>query len=132
MDKKYYKIDASKMPLGRIATRVSVVLRGKNDPSFSANVLPDHIVLVENAEKVNLSAKKELSKRYYHYSGYHGGLKTKKFAELKDLKPEEIIKSAIRGMLPKNRLQNEMLKNLKIFKGGIQGYEKETLIQIEE
>jgi len=132
MDKNYYIIDAGTMPLGRIATRIAVILRGKNSPSFMPNVLPCNVVVVINAEKVNLSANKELSKQYYNYSGYHGGLKTKVFSKLKEDKPEDIIKSAVKGMLPKNKLQKEFLKNLKIFRNSDHNLPIKNLIPIKE
>jgi large subunit ribosomal protein L13 len=131
-DKKYFVIDAGTMPLGRIATRVATVLRGKNSPTFMPNVLSGNIVVVINAGKVNLTARKELSKQYHHYSGYHGGLKTKVFSKLKEEKPEEIIKSAVRGMLPKNKLQKEFLKNLKIFRNSNHNLPVKDLTPIKE
>jgi large subunit ribosomal protein L13 len=132
MEKNYYIIDAGIMPLGRIATRIANVLRGKNSVSFMPNVLPGNVVVVVNADKVNLSAKKELSKQYHHYSGYHGGLKTKVFSKLKEDKPENIIKSAVKGMLPKNKLQKEFLKNLKIFRNADHNLSVKNLTPIKE
>jgi len=132
MEKKYFIIDAGIMPLGRIATRIANTLRGKNSPSFMPNVLPGNVVVVVNADNVNLSSSKETSKRYYHYSGYHGGLKTKVFSKLKEEKPEDIIKSAVKGMLPKNKLQKEFLKNLKIFRNTDHNLKAKNLIPIEE
>lgn len=131
-EKKYYIIDASLMPLGRMATSISTVLRGKNNVNFKPNVLPGNVVVVINASQVNLSANKELSKRYYHYSGYHGGLKTKTFSELKEKSPEDIIKLAVKGMLPKNKLQNELLKNLKVFRDANYEINAKNLIPIKE
>jgi large subunit ribosomal protein L13 len=132
MDKKYFIIDAGAMPLGRIATRIANTLRGKNSPSFAPNVLSGNVVVVVNANKVKLSSSKETSKQYYHYSGYHGGLKTKIFSELKENKPEDIIKFAVKGMLPKNKLQKEFLKNLKIFKTAEHNLPVKNLTPIKE
>lgn len=132
MDKKYFIIDAGTMPLGRIATRIANTLRGKNSPFFMPNVLPGNVVVVVNADKVNLSSSKETSKQYHHYSGYHGGLKTESFSKLKAEKPEDIIKFAVKGMLPKNKLQKEFLKNLKIFRSTDHNLAVKNLTPIEE
>jgi len=131
-EKKYFIIDASKMPVGRAATHIATVLRGKNSANFRPNSVPGNIVIVINASSVYLTAQKELSKQYYHYSGFHGGLKTKKFSELKNDSPDKIIRAAVKGMLPKNKLQNYFMKNLKIFSGNEHNFGNKNLIPIEE
>ena len=127
---KYYLVDASKQPLGRIATAVAVLLMGKNDPNFAPNVIADNLVVVINSDKLYLSGNKELSKKYYRHSGYHGGIKETDFADLKKTDSAEIIKKAVRGMIPHNRLESEIIKHLKIFKGTDHPYAKESLIEV--
>ncbi|MCX6812703.1 MAG: 50S ribosomal protein L13 [Candidatus Berkelbacteria bacterium] len=128
MEEKIYLIDASARPLGRMATEIAELLRGKNLPSFRPNVLPNAVVVVINAEKVFLSGNKESSKQYFSYSGFHGGIKMKKFSELKKSDPKEIIRKAVWGMLPKNKLQTEFIKKLKIFLDANHPYDKEKVI----
>ena len=84
MNKKYYIIDASKSPLGRIATQAAVLLRGKNQPTFAAHINPNQVVIITNADSVYLTGTKEESKRYYRHSGYPGGIKETTFKELKE------------------------------------------------
>jgi large subunit ribosomal protein L13 len=131
-DKKYYVIDAKAKPLGRISTKVASLLMGKNDPNFAPNVVPNNIVVVINAKDVYLTGTKELSKRYFHHSGFHGGIKEKSFSELKKNNPTEIIIKAVRGMIPRNRLAKDTLKNLKIFVDGTHPFSKENIVEIKE
>lgn len=126
---KYYLINASEKPLGRIATRAAFLLQGKNSVNWKPNAVADNIVIVTNASKVFLSGTKTDSKRYYHYSGYHGGLKTETFSELKEKNPQKLISHAIEGMLPKNRLRSALIKNLKIFLDENHSYQKEDVIK---
>lgn len=127
MNKKYYIIDASKSPLGRIATQAAVLLRGKNQPTFAAHINPNQVVIITNADSVYLTGTKEESKRYYRHSGYPGGIKETTFKELKEKDSTEIIKKAVRGMIPHNRLAAEIIKNLKVFKGNEHPFEKENI-----
>ena len=110
--KKYYLIDASKKPLGRVASKVAILLLGKNSVDFKKNLPANNIVVIVNTDNIYLSGSKSLSKQYFKYSGYHGGIKIKNYSELN---PSEVIKKAIYGMLPDNKLRKEMMKNLKIF-----------------
>lgn len=126
---KYYLLDASKKPLGRIATRAAFLLQGKNRAEFQPNVVAKHIIIIINAGKVYLSGTKNDSKQYYRYSGYHGGLKTETFSELKRENPVKIISHAVEGMLPKNRLKSILIKNLKIVLTENHPYTKEELIK---
>ena len=128
MNEKIYIIDAKKLPLGRTATMAAELLRGKNLPNFRPNVLPNATVLVVNAKDVFLSGTKELSKQYFHYSGYHGGIKMIKFSELKEKDPAEIIRKAVKGMLPKNKLQDQFMKKLKVLADASHGYKLDELI----
>ena len=117
IDKKWYLVDAEGKVLGRIVTEIANVLRGKNKPVFTPHVDTGDFVVVINADKVNLTGKKLLQKVYYRHSGYIGGLKTMTANEMLEKKPEEIIRHAVKGMLPKNRLGRQMLKKLKVYKG---------------
>lgn len=126
---KYYLIDASKKPLGRIATRVATLLQGKNQVHYQPNALANNIVIVINAEKIYLTGRKNDSKRYQRYSGYHGGIKTETFSNLKKKNPEKLISHAVEGMLPKNRLKSKLIKNLKITLAENHRYQKEKLIK---
>jgi len=128
-EKNYYLIDASKQPLGRIATKVASLLTGKNLVNFRPNIVPQNIVIVTNASKIYLSGTKNDSKRYQRYSGYHGGLKTETFKELKSENPQKLICHAVLGMLPKNRLRSEVMKNLKIYLDENHNQQKENIIE---
>lgn len=132
MDKKYYVIDLSTKPLGRVATKIADLLRGKNDPNFAPNIVPENYVIAINAKGVNLTATKEESKVYYNYSGFHGGLKEYKFKDLKKNKPSEIVIRAVKGMLPKNKLQDEFLKHLVISVDNNHKFANEKLIEVKE
>jgi large subunit ribosomal protein L13 len=115
--KKWFVVDAKDQVLGRLASRVASIIRGKNKAIFSPNADTGDFVIVVNAEQVKLTGKRELLKTYSHHSGFPGGLKTKSFEELMTLKPEFIIENAVKGMLPKNRLGNKLIKKLKVYKG---------------
>jgi len=128
--KKYYLIDASKKPLGRIATQAAVLLLGKNDPNYAPNIVANHLIIIINSDKLYLTGTKELSKKYYRHSGYPGGIKETDFADLKKTDSTEIVKKAIRGMIPHNRLESEVLKHLKIFKGSDHTFAKEKLEEV--
>lgn len=113
----WHLIDANNKIVGRLASEIAVLLIGKNKVNFVPNLdMGDNVVIV-NCEKVVLSGKKEDTKTYTRYSGFPGGLKKKSFQELKENKPEEIIKRAVSGMLPKNKLRDRRLTRLFIFKG---------------
>jgi large subunit ribosomal protein L13 len=103
--------------LGRVATEIANVLRGKNKPTFTPSVDTGDFVIVVNAEKIALTGKKFSDKTYYSHSGYVGGLKEISAAKLIEKKPEDLLKKAVKGMLPKNKLARHMLKKLKIYAG---------------
>jgi large subunit ribosomal protein L13 len=113
-NRQLHKIDATDQPLGRLASRVATLLRGKHKPSFVYNIDNGDFVHVENASKIKLTGKKLDQKKYYHHSGYPGGLKTKTLKELFEKNPAEVLKRAVYNMLPKNKLRKEMMKRLKI------------------
>ncbi len=110
-------VDAKDQVLGRLASRVASIIRGKTKPSFTPNADTGDFVVVINAEQVKVTGKREFLKTYVHYSGYPGGLKTRSYEELMAKKPEFIIENAVRGMLPKTRLGNQLIKKLKVYTG---------------
>ncbi len=116
-DRKWYLVDAKDQVLGRLATKIARIIRGKNKAIFTPNSDTGDFVVVINAEKVRMTGKRELLKDYFHYSGYPGGLKTRSFQELITKKPEFVIESAVKGMLPKNRLGKKLIKKLKVYSG---------------
>ncbi len=116
-DRRWYVVDAKDQVLGRLATKVARIIRGKDKPVFTPNADTGDFVVVINAEQVKVTGKREFLKKYIHYSGYPGGLKTRSFEELMAKKPEFIIESAVQGMLPKNRLGKKLIKKLKVYAG---------------
>ncbi|MCX6810877.1 MAG: 50S ribosomal protein L13 [Candidatus Berkelbacteria bacterium] len=130
MDTKYYLIDASKLPLGRFSTQAAFLLMGKNDPNYAPNVVANNVVIIINSDKLYLTGTKELSKKYYRHSGYPGGIKERDFADMKKSDSTEIIKMAIRGMIPHNRLETDLLKHLKIFKGSEHTFAKQKIEEV--
>ncbi|MFA6254566.1 MAG: 50S ribosomal protein L13 [Patescibacteria group bacterium] len=109
-----YKIDATAKILGRLASEISILLRGKNKPTFQHHIEGGNNIIVINAAKIKTSGKKLNQKVYYHYSGYPGGLKIKKMNEVFSKNPSEVLKRAVWNMLPKNKLRAKMIKRLKI------------------
>ncbi len=116
-NRKWYLVDAKDQVLGRLATKIAGVIRGKNKAIFTPNMDTGDFVVVINADKIKMTGKREELKTYSHYSGYPGGLKTRKYGEMLQKKPEFIIETAVRGMLPKNRLGSKLIKKLKVYKG---------------
>jgi large subunit ribosomal protein L13 len=113
----WYLVDVDNRVLGRVATEIANVLRGKNKPTFTPSVDTGDFVIVVNAEKIALTGKKFSDKTYYSHSSFPGGLKEISAAKLIEKKPEELLKKAVKGMLPKNKLARHMLKKLKIYSG---------------
>ncbi len=116
-DRKWHVIDAKDLVLGRLATKVATIIRGKHKPIFTPNMDTGDFVIVVNADKVKLTGKREDKKTYFSHSMYPGGVKIKTFAELKDKNPDFIIRNAVKGMLPKNRLGRKLIKKLKVYAG---------------
>ena len=117
VERKWYLVDAEGMTLGRLASQVAAVLRGKNKPIFTPHCdTGDHVIVI-NADKVVLSGKKLDQKKYYHHSGYPGGLKETPYRRLLAEKPEFAVKHAIVGMLPKGPLGRQMAKKLRVYAG---------------
>ncbi|PIP87265.1 50S ribosomal protein L13 [Candidatus Campbellbacteria bacterium CG22_combo_CG10-13_8_21_14_all_36_13] len=110
---KEYTIDAKGRKLGRLATEIAVLLIGKNEPNFKTNVLPDVNVFVTNVDLMDIDDKKASTKKYYRYSGYPGGQKAETLAQVRDKKGTgEVLKTAVYGMLPINKLRKERMKKL--------------------
>lgn len=116
-DRKWYLIDATDQVLGRLATKIARIIRGKNKATFTPNADTGDFVIVINADKIKVTGKRALLKTYTHHSGYPGGLKTRSFEELMAKRPEFVIESAVKGMLPKNRLGNKLIRKLKVYTG---------------
>jgi large subunit ribosomal protein L13 len=117
VERNWVLVDAEDMVLGRVATRIAHILRGKNKPEFTPHVDTGDFVVVVNADKVRLTGNKLDSKMYWRHSGYPGGIKGVSARELLKRKPEELLKNAVKGMLPKNRLGSRMLGKLKVYAG---------------
>lgn len=113
----WYLIDAQDMVLGRLATEVANVLRGKNKAIYTPSVDTGDFVIVVNAEKIALTGRKLSDKIYYSHSGFPGGLKEISAGDLLQKKPEDVIRKAVKGMLPKNKLARHMIKKLKVYAG---------------
>ena len=117
VDKKWYLVDAKDKVLGRLATQIAMRLRGKHKPIFTPHADTGDFIVVVNAEKVALTGKKLNDKIYYRHTGYMGGLKQISAKKLLEKKPEDLLRFAVKGMLPKNSLGRRQLKKLKIYKG---------------
>lgn len=117
IEKKWWLINAEGMVLGRLATKVAEILRGKNKPIYTPFFDTGDFVIIINAEKVRLTGKKEEQKIYYRHSGYMGGLKEISYKKMMTEHPERVVSHAVKGMLPKNRLNRKILKKLKIYAG---------------
>ncbi len=113
----WHVVDATDLPLGRLASEVATLLRGKHKPTFAPHIDGGDFVIVVNAEKVAVTSGKSQSKIYYRHSGYPGGIKAESFESLRLRRPEAIIERAVRGMLPKNKLGRQMARKLKVYAG---------------
>ncbi len=110
-------VDAEGKTLGRLATQVADLLRGKRKPTYTPHVDVGDFVVVVNAEKIRVTGDKLAAKRYYRHSGYPGGLRSRTLGEMLERRPEEVIRKAVRGMLPRNRLGRKQLTKLKVYAG---------------
>jgi len=117
IEQKWYIVDAEGQVLGRLAAQVATVLRGKHKAIFTPHLDVGDFVVIVNAEKVKLSGKKTLQKEYFRHSGYPGGGKFISFQRMIDRHPDRIIKLAVKGMLPHNRLGRKLIKKLKVYSG---------------
>ena len=126
--RSWFVLDASDKVLGRLATKIADRIRGKDKPSFTPHTDGGDYVIVVNAEKIKVTGSKFTDKKYYTHSLYPGGLKTRTFKDLNEKNPEKIIENAVKGMLPKNKLRNEIIKKLKVFKGPDHDHESQKPI----
>ena len=117
IEQKWHLVDANGKTLGRLASRVAILLRGKHKPIFSPHLDAGDFVVVVNAEKIVLTGNKWKDKLYIHHSGYPGGLKSISAEKLMQKKPERLIMWAVQGMLPKNKLGRKIIKKLKVYSG---------------
>ena len=117
LSRDWLVVDAASVPLGRLASEVAALLRGKHKPTFAPHVDGGDFVIVINAAQVEVSSNKSQEKIYYRHSGYPGGIKAENFSALKGRHPELIIERAVKGMLPKNSLGRKMARKLKVYAG---------------
>ncbi len=117
IERKWYVIDATGLVLGRLASEVASILRGKHKPTFTPNVDCGDYVIIVNAEKVALTGAKMDDKLYIHHSGYSSGLKTRTAKKMLELQPQKLIETAVKGMLPKNSLGADMYRKLFVYVG---------------
>ena len=117
IDRRWYVVDADGVPLGRLASQVAQILRGKHKPTFAPHLDGGDYVIVVNAEKVAVTGSKETSKIYYRHSGYPGGLRADSLGRVREHHPDRLVLAAVRGMLPKNTLGRQTLRKLKVYAG---------------
>ena len=117
IEREWLVVDATDVPLGRLASELAQVLRGKHKPTYAPHVDGGDYVIVLNAEKIAVTGTKETDKSYYRHSGYPGGLSEMSLAEMRAKHPERIVQAAVKGMLPKNKLGRQMFKKLKVYAG---------------
>jgi large subunit ribosomal protein L13 len=117
IERKWWLIDADGKVLGRLATEISILLQGKRNPEFVKFMDSGDFVIVINAEKVKVTGRKLDQKKYYSHSGYPGGIREKNLKELLEKNPEDVLRKAVRGMIPKNKLGRAMYKKLKVYTG---------------
>lgn len=117
ISRRWFVVDAAGVPLGRLASRIAQILRGKHKPSYAPHMDGGDYVIVVNAEQVAVTSRKSRDKIYYRHSGYPGGLKEESFESLIERRPQAVIERAVRGMLPKNRLGRRMIRRLKVYAG---------------
>jgi large subunit ribosomal protein L13 len=118
VDRKWYVIDATDIPLGRVASQVAAILRGKNKPIYTPHVDTGDYVIVINTDKMILTGNKLNDKKYFHHSGFPGGIKEATYKDLMEKKSDFVLEKAVKGMLPKNSLGKKMFMKLKAYKGG--------------
>ncbi len=128
--RKWYIVDASSAPLGRLATVIATHLMGKHKPTYTAHIDSGDYVIVINAEKLVVTGNKLEAKKYYRYSGFPSGLKETTLAEKLAKNPAGVIEAAVRGMLPKNKLMDERLKRLRVFAGEEHGHSAQQPVEL--
>jgi large subunit ribosomal protein L13 len=131
VEREWLIVDADGQTLGRLASQIAARLRGKHKPEFSPSVDVGDFIVVVNAEKIRVTGRKMEQKKYYHYSGYPGGLSEINLAGQLDRHPTRVLKAAVRGMLPRNRLGRSMLKKLKVYAGPDHPHQAQQPRQLE-
>lgn len=131
IEKKWYVVDAAGQTLGRLSTVVADTLRGKRKPSYTPNIDTGDFVVIINAEKIVVTGNKLETKMYYRHSGYPGGIKSESLGKLLGRRPEEVIRRAVKGMLPHNKLGAAQLRKLKIYAGTEHPHEAQLPIALE-
>ena len=131
IDKKWVLVDAEDQPLGRVATTVATYLRGKHKPEFAPHMDTGDNVVVINASKVKLTGNKLQQKQYFRYSGFPGGERFTTAEDMLDHKPEFLIENAVKGMLPKNKLGNKLMTNLRVYAGPVHKQEAQQPEKID-
>jgi large subunit ribosomal protein L13 len=116
-ERNWLLVDANGQTLGRLATQIADALRGKRKPTYTPHVDTGDFVIVVNAEKISVTGNKRQDKRYYRHSGYPGGLKSRTLNDMLERRPEEVIRLAVKGMLPRNRLARRQITKLKVYAG---------------
>src|ERR671925_1777920 len=124
--REWYIVDADGQTLGRLATRIADVLRGKGKPQFTPHVDTGDFIVVVNAEKVQVTGNKLDQKRFFRHSGYPGGLRSRTLREQLDRRPTEVIRKAVKGMMPRNRLARQQLNKLKVYAGPEHPHQAQT------
>ena len=131
LDKGWLLVDASDKTLGRLSTNIAKILMGKNKPEYTPhNDVGDYVVVI-NAEKIKVTGNKNEQKMYYRHTGYPGGIKSQNFNDLIASYPDRIITSAVKGMLPKNKLSNSVIKKLRVYKGESHPHSAQKPIKLE-
>ena len=131
VNRNWYLVDAEGLVLGRLASEIAKILRGKNKPDFTPHFNSGDKVVVINAEKVRLTGNKMDEKEYMHYTGYPGGQRTENIQKVLKNKPTEVLNKAVSGMLPKTRLRKEYLRNLHIYAGGEHPHQAQNPVKLE-
>ncbi|TYB34186.1 MAG: 50S ribosomal protein L13 [Flexistipes sinusarabici] len=130
-NRNWYTVDVEGKTLGRVASQIAKILIGKHKPEYTPFIDTGDFVVVVNADKIRVTGKKLSDKKYYRHSGYLGGLKEKNLEQMLADKPEDVIKLAVKRMLPKNRLGRQMLKKLKVYAGETHPHEAQKPVLIE-
>ncbi len=131
IDRKWYLVDAEGMVLGRLATEIASILRGKNKAEYTPHMDMGDFVVVVNADKIVLTGKKEQQKLYRRHSGYPGGLREIPYERMMEKHPERVLENAVRGMLPKNTLGRAMFRKLKVYAGPNHKQQAQQPVKIE-
>jgi large subunit ribosomal protein L13 len=130
-ERSWYVVDAEGKTLGRLATQIANVLRGKHKPTYTPHVDVGDFVIVVNAEKVAVTGDKREKKLYWRHSGYPGGIRSRTLGDLLEKRPEEVIRKAVKGMLPRNRLARQQLRKLRVYAGPEHPHQAQKPEQLE-